>query len=149
MASTRKIGEKVPLAVVGKDGTKVGSDGTENTMTDDERQTAIQQLNDQLKSLRQQVETLSGSLARAGTRAGKAVAHGATAASDIVTDTVRTYPFYAILAASAAAFVLGRMSVTPTASASDRAYDMLRHRLRDIASQIPPHLFDSIRSSIR
>jgi hypothetical protein len=41
------------------------------------------------------------------------------------------------------------MSVTPTASASDRAYDMLRHRLRDIASQIPPHLFDSIRSSIR
>lgn len=149
MASTRKIGEKVPLAVVGKDGTKVSGDGTENEMTNDERQTAIRQLNDQLKALREQVESLSGSLAKAGTKAGKAVAHGATAASDTVTTTVRTYPFYTVLAASAAAFMLGRMSAMPTESSSDRAYDLLRHRLRDIASQLPPHLFDSIRSSIR
>lgn len=149
MASTRKIGEKVPLAVVGKDGTKVGGDGTENEMTSDERQTAIRQLNDQLKALREQVESLSGSLAKAGTKAGRAVASTATAASDTVTTTVRTYPFYAVLAASAAAFLLGRMSAMQPASTPDRAYDLLRHRLRDVASQIPPHLFDSIRSSIR
>jgi sorbitol-specific phosphotransferase system component IIBC len=144
-----KIGEKVPLAVVGKDGTKVGDDGQENMMTNEERQTAIQQLSEQLKALREQVETLSGSLAKMGNKAGRAVAHSAGAATDTVTTTVRTYPFYAVLAASAAAFVLGRLSVASTQSAPDRAYDQLRHRLRDLASHLPPNLVDSFRSSIR
>jgi ElaB/YqjD/DUF883 family membrane-anchored ribosome-binding protein len=144
-----KIGEKVPLAVVGKNGTKVGNDGRENMMTNEERQTAIQHLNEQLKALREQVETLSGSLARMGNKAGRAVAHSAGAATDTVTTTVRTYPFYAVLAASAAAFVLGRLSVAPAQSTPDRAYDQLRHRLRDLASHLPPNVVDSIRSSIR
>jgi hypothetical protein len=149
MAAATKIGEKVPLAVVGKDGTTVGDDGKENTMTNDERQTAIQQLNEQLKALRDQVETLSGSLARMGNKAGRAVAHSAGTATDTVTTTVRTYPFYAVLAASAAAFVLGRLSAAPAPSAPDRAYDQLRHRLSDLASHLPPHLLNSIRSSTR
>ena len=144
-----KIGEKVPLAVVGKDGTEVGGDGRENQMTNDERQSAIRQLNEQLKALREQVETLSGSLAKMGNKAGKAVARSAGVATDSVTTTVRTYPFYAVLAASAAAFVLGRLLATPAPSAPDRAYDQLRHRLRDLASHMPPHLVDSLRSSIR
>lgn len=144
-----KIGEKVPLAVVGKDGTEVGGDGQENQMTNDERQSAIQHLNEQLKALREQVESLSGSLAKMGNKAGRAVAHSAGTATDTVTTTVRTYPFYAVLAASAAAFVLGRLSVAPAPSVPDRAYDQLRHRLRDLASHMPPNLVDSIRSSIR
>ncbi|MDB5551360.1 MAG: hypothetical protein JWL86_1344 [Rhizobium sp.] len=144
-----KIGEKVPLAVVGKDGTEVGGDGQENQMTNDERQSAIRNLNEQLKALRDQVESLSGSLAKMGNKAGRAVAHSAGAATDTVTTTVRTYPFYAVLAASAAAFVLGRLSVPQAPSTPDRAYDQLRHRLRDLASHMPPNLVDSIRSSIR
>ena len=148
MASTPKIGEKIPLAVVGKDGTKIEDDGMKNDMTAEERRTAIQHLNDQLKTLRQQVESLSSSLAQVGTRAGKAVSHGATAATDTVTTTVRTYPFYAVLTASAVAFMLGRLSATPPQSTSDRAYDLLRDRLRDIAS-LAPGLFDSFRSHIR
>lgn len=144
-----KIGDKVPLAVVGKDGTEEGGDGQENQMNNDERQSAIQQLNDQLKSLREQVETLSGSLAKMGNKAGKAVAHSAGVATDQVTTTVRTYPFYAVLAASAAAFVLGRLLASPPQSMPDRAYGQLRHRLKDLASHVPPHLVDSIRSSIR
>lgn len=148
MASTRKIGEKIPLAVVGKEGTKVEGDGMKSEMTEEERQTAIQHLNDQLKSLRQQVESLSGTLAKVGTKAGKAVSHGATAATDTVTTTVRTYPFYAVLTASAVAFMLGRLSSTPAPTASDRAYDVLRHRLRDVANQAPG-FFDSLRSHMR
>lgn len=144
-----KIGEKVPLAVVGKDATKVSDDNQENMMTNEERQNAIQQLNEQLKALREQVETLSGSLAKMGNKAGRAVAHSASTATDTVATTVRTYPFYAVLAASAAAFVLGRLSVPSAQSAPDRAYDQLRHRLRDLASHVPPNLVDTIRSSIR
>ena len=148
MAGSRKIGEKIPLAVVNEDGTDVGGDGQENTMTNDERQTAIRQLNDQLKALREQVETLSGSLARMGGKAGRAVAGTAGAATETVTTTVRTYPFYAVLAASAAAFLLGRLSASPPPSMSERGYDQLR-RLRDLAAHLPPQVLDTLRSSIR
>ena len=117
-------------------------------MTNDERQTAIRQLNDQLKALREQVETLSGSLARMGGKAGRAVAGTAGAATETVTTTVRTYPFYAVLAASAAAFLLGRLSASPPPSLSERGYDHLR-RLRDLAAHLPPQVLDTLRSSIR
>jgi ElaB/YqjD/DUF883 family membrane-anchored ribosome-binding protein len=149
MAVGRKIGEKVPLAVVGK-GTITASDNDqENTMTDDERHTAIQQLGDQLKSLREQVESLSGSLAQIGGKAGKAVARGASVATDTVTDTVRTYPFYTVFAASAAAFLLGRLSVVQEPSYAERRYGQLRDRLSDLGSKIPPNLIEQIRSSLR
>ena len=103
MAGTRKVGEKIPLAVVGKEGITEGSENQDAAKTDAERETTIAQLTESLKTLRTQVEQLSSSLAKAGGRATKAVTHTAEAATDTVTSTVRTYPFYSVLAASAVA----------------------------------------------
>ena len=95
------------------------------------------------------VEQLSASLAEVGGRAGKAVAQTAGSATDSVTSTVRNYPFYAVLGASAAAFLLGRMSVAHPATFSDRAYGQLRDALRTAGSRLPSNIADGLRSSIR
>ena len=118
-------------------------------MTDEEKQTTIAQLNETLKSLRSQVESLSSSLAHASGKAGKAVAHGATAATDTVTTTVREYPFYAVAAASAVAFLLGRLSAPQPESFSDRAYGHLRDGWRGARDRIPGNFIDQLRSSLR
>ena len=144
MAGTRKVGEKIPLAVVGKEGITEGSENQDVAKTDAERDTTIAQLTESLKTLRSQVEQLSSSLAKAGGKATRAVGHTAEAATDTVTSTVRTYPFYSVLAASAVAFLLGRLSVTPPASVVDRSYG----RLSDLAARLPPHLMDAIRAKL-
>jgi ElaB/YqjD/DUF883 family membrane-anchored ribosome-binding protein len=141
MAGTRKVGEKIPLAVVGKDQITEASTMDD---TEDSKETTIAQLADSLKALKAQVEQLSGSLAAASGRAGKAVAQTAESATDTVTSTVRTYPFYSVLAASAAAFLIGRLTVVPQRGVADRAYD----RLSDFASRLPPHLMDAVRSRL-
>ena len=144
MAGTRKVGEKIPLAVVGKDGIKEASESEDTMKADEDRETTIAQLTESLKALRSQVEQLSSSLAKASSKATKAVGHTAEAATDTVTSTVRTYPFYSVLATAAAAFVIGRLSVVPQPGRIDRTYD----RLSDIASRLQPHLIDAIRSRI-
>jgi ElaB/YqjD/DUF883 family membrane-anchored ribosome-binding protein len=143
MAGARKVGEKIPLAVVGKDEIEEGNE--ETAMTEAEQQSTISQLTENLKALRAQVDQLSASLAHVGGKAGKAVAHGANAATDTVTETVRTYPFYTVLAASAAAFLIGRMSVSQPATFSEQ----LRDALRMAGSRLPSNIADSLRSSIR
>lgn len=149
MAGTRKVGEKIPLAVVGKDGITEDQDRDDSTMTDADRQSTIRQLTENLAALRSQLDTLSTSLAKVSGKAGKAVAHGAESATESVTSTVRAYPFYAVFAASAAAFLLGRMSVATPQTFSDRAYDQLRDVLRMASSRLPSNIVDSVRSSIR
>jgi ElaB/YqjD/DUF883 family membrane-anchored ribosome-binding protein len=147
MAGARKVGEKIPLAVVGKDEIEEGKQ--EIAMTEEDQQSTISQLTENLKALRAQVDQLSTSLAHVGGKAGRAVAHGANAATDTVTDTVRTYPFYSVLAASAAAFLIGRMSVSQPATFSDRAYGQLRDALRMAGSRLPSNIADTLRSSMR
>jgi ElaB/YqjD/DUF883 family membrane-anchored ribosome-binding protein len=105
----------------------------------------IAQLSESLKALKAQVEQLSGSVAAAGGRAGKAVADSASVAADTMTSTVRTYPFYSVLAASAVAFIIGRLTVVPQRGVADRTYD----RFADLASKLPPHLLDALRSKLR
>jgi hypothetical protein len=145
MAGTRKVGEKIPLAVVGKDGITDASENEDSMKTDEERESTIAQLTESLKALRTQVEQLSGSLAKASGKATRAVGHTAGTTADTVTSTVRAYPFYSVLAASAAAFLIGRLSVVPQSSRLDRTYD----RLSDLASRLQPHLVDAIRSKMR
>lgn len=142
MAGTRKVGEKIPLAVVSKDGIKEASENQDDTDMAEERETTIAQLTESLKTLRAQVEQLSGALASASGKATRAVTHTAEAATDTVTSTVRTYPFYSVLAASAAAFLLGRLSAAPPRSTADRTYD----RFSDVVSRLQPHVMDAIRS---
>lgn len=145
MAGTRKAGEKIPLAVVGKDGITAASENEDGMSSDEVRDTTIAQLTESLKSLRSQVDQLSSSLAKASGKATKAVADTAGAATDSVTSTVRAYPFYSVLAASAAAFLLGRLSVAPPPrSLTDRTYD----RLSDLASHLPPNLIEAIRAKL-
>jgi hypothetical protein len=90
------------------------------------------------------VEQLSSSLAQASGKATRAVTQTAGVASDTVTSTVRTYPFYSVLAASAVAFLLGRLFAPPPTSPAGRTYD----RLSDLASRLPPHLVDAIRARL-
>jgi len=142
MAGTRKVGEKIPLAVVGKDGIKDASENEDGMKADGEHETTVAQLTESLKALRAQVEQLSGSLAKASSKATKAVSHTAGTATNTVTSTVRTYPFYSVLAASAAAFLIGRLSVAPQSGRFDQTYD----RLSDLVSRLQPHLIDAIRS---
>lgn len=142
MAGTRKVGEKIPLAVVGKDRITEAEDMEK---TEEITDNTVSQLAENLKALKAQVEQLSNSLAAASSRAGKAVADTAGVATDTVTSTVRTYPFYSVLAASAAAFLIGRLTVLPPQSVADRTYD----RLSDLASRLPPHLMDAVRSRLR
>jgi ElaB/YqjD/DUF883 family membrane-anchored ribosome-binding protein len=149
MAGTRKAGEKIPLAVVGKDGIKEETENQEATMTDNERQTTIAELSENLQALRAQVDSLSGSLAEATGKAGKAMADTAGAAAGTVTSTVRTYPFYTVFAASAVAFLLGRLSAAQPETFSDRAYGQVRDALRGAGARIPSHLVDSLKSSLR
>lgn len=141
MAGTRKVGEKIPLAVVGKDRITEADDMNK---TEDDHDATISQLSESLKSLKAQVEQLSSSLAAASSRAGKAVVDTAGVATDTVTSTVRTYPFYSVLAASAVAFLIGRLTVVPQRGIADRTYD----RLSDLASRLPPHLMDAVRSRL-
>jgi ElaB/YqjD/DUF883 family membrane-anchored ribosome-binding protein len=143
MAGTRKVGEKIPLAVVSKDGIKEDSQQQDSSMTEDERQTTISQLTENLKALRSQVEQLSSSLAQVSGKAGRAVADGAGTATDAVATTVRTYPFYAVMAASAAAFLLGRLTVSPERGVADRAYD----RLHDLAGRLQPYIVEAMRAT--
>jgi len=142
MAGTRKVGDKIPLAVVGEDGVSEGSEKENTVKADAGRETTIAQLSENLKALRTQVEQLSSSLATASGKATRAVSHSAEVATDSVTSTVRTYPFYSVLAASAVAFLLGRMSVAPPRSMADSTYD----RILDVVSRLPPHLMDAIRT---
>jgi ElaB/YqjD/DUF883 family membrane-anchored ribosome-binding protein len=143
MAGTRKVGEKIPLAVVGKDGINETPESEDGMKVDEE--TTIAQLTESLKALRTQVEQLSGSLAKASGKATKAVSHAAEATTDTVTSTVREYPFYSVLAASAAAFLIGRLSVVQQPSKVDRTYD----RLSDLVSRLQPQLVDAVRSRLR
>jgi ElaB/YqjD/DUF883 family membrane-anchored ribosome-binding protein len=145
MAGTRKVGEKIPLAVVGKDSiTEASGDPRPTKGDEDERDATIAQLTENLKALRAQVEQLSRSLTKAGGKATKAVTHSAEVATDTLTSTVRTYPFYSVLAASAAAFLLGRLTVAPPRSIADRAYD----RFSDMAARLPPNLLDAVRARL-
>ena len=132
------------FAVVGKDGISEGSEKENAVNADAERETTIAQLTESLKTLKAQVEQLSGSLAAASGKATRAVSHSAEVATDSVTATVRSYPFYSVLAASAVAFLLGRASVAPPRSMADRTYD----RISDLASRLPPHLMDAIRTRL-
>jgi ElaB/YqjD/DUF883 family membrane-anchored ribosome-binding protein len=145
MAGTRKVGDKIPLAVVGKDSITEASGDPRPTKGDEgERDATIAQLTENLKALRAQVEQLSRSLTKAGGKATKAVTQSAEVATDTLTSTVRTYPFYSVLAASAVAFLLGRLTVAPPRSIADRAYD----RFSDMAARLPPNLLDAVRARL-
>ena len=142
MAGTRKVGEKIPLAVVGKD---QSTEADDMEKTSEEREATVARLTESLHALRAQVDQLSGSLAAATGRAGRAVADGAGIASDTMKSTVRAYPLSSVLAATAAAFLIGRLTAVSERSAGDRTYD----RLADLASRLPPHLVDAVRSRLR
>jgi ElaB/YqjD/DUF883 family membrane-anchored ribosome-binding protein len=145
MAGTRKVGEKIPLAVVGKDGISEASEHAERGTDDAERETTIAQLTESLKALRAQVEQLSATIARASGKATDAVTQSAAVATDAVSSTVRTYPFYSVLAASAAAFLLGRLSAAPPRSVTERNFD----RIAGLASRLPPQMMDAIRARLQ
>lgn len=142
MAGASKVGEKIPLAVVGKDRI---TEAHEMDKTDETSDTTISQLAENLRTLKAQVDQLSNSLAAAGSRASKAVADSAGAATDQVTSTVRTYPFYSILAASAAAFLIGRLTAVPPRGVADTTYD----RLSDLVTRLQPHVVDAVRARLR
>lgn len=145
MAAVRKNQEATPLSVVTRGVKGSNQENQEIDMTDTDHETTIDQLRETLRGLRLQVEQLSQSMVEIGDRAGKTVVGGVVAGKDSAVSAVQTHPFYAILAASAVAFVLGRLSVTPERGVAERTYD----RLHDMASRLDPRLIDAVRARLR
>jgi ElaB/YqjD/DUF883 family membrane-anchored ribosome-binding protein len=134
---------------------------------------AMQDITEQLRALREQVQALQATTGQIASQAGKVVASGARMASDKVGEnarvagdkaiagakvagekvatTVETYPISAVLIASGVAFLLGRMttSVYHEPSYAESTFDSLRSRLGDLSSRLPPHLKSALRSSLR
>lgn len=165
MARSPKLGDAIPLSVVGKDGVESAEDTVSDAieMAEDTAGTMMQDLSAQINSLREQVQSLQASTAEMATKAGKAVASGARAAGETVasgarvagdkaTTTIETYPISSVLIVAGAAFLLGRLSshaAYSQPSFQERTLDQLKHRLHDLSSRLPPHLLDSLRSSLR
>lgn len=141
MAAVRKNQEATPLSVVTRGVKGSNQENQEIDMAENDNETTIDQLRETLKGLRLQVEQLSQSMAKIGDRATKTVVAG----KDSAVSAVETHPFYAIFAASAVAFALGRLSVTPERGVAERTYD----RLHDMASRLDPRLVEAIRARMR
>jgi len=177
MARSAKPGDGFPLTVVRKEN-PVPEDNRKEIENAAEavRDTASKTMEDiaeQLKALRQQVQALQSSSAEIAAQAGKMVASsarvagdkiasgareagdkvasGARVAGEKVTTTVEHYPFSAVLVAAGAAFLLGRMSASSYSQPSyaESTLDQLKHRLHDLSSRLPPHLKSALRSSLR
>lgn len=145
MATERASRKQGPLSVVERGDQRNDREGQDVNMAEVERETTIAQLRDTLKGLRAQVEQLSQSVAEIGDRAGKKVVDGVTAGKDTTVAAVESHPFYAILAASAAAFLLGRLTVTPERGIAERTYG----RLHDLALGLEPRITEALRSRTR
>lgn len=177
MVKSPKPGEGFPLSVVRKETNVAENDQTTiqnaaDAVKDTSNQ-AIQDIAEQLKALREQVQSLQATTADIAAKAGQVVASGAKVAGDKVaegaraagdkavagakvagekvTTTVETYPISALLVASATAFLLGRLSASAyhQPSYTESTMDSLRHRLGDLSSRLPPHLKSALRSSLR
>jgi ElaB/YqjD/DUF883 family membrane-anchored ribosome-binding protein len=135
---------------------------------------AMQDITEQLKALKEQVQALQATTTQLASQAGKVVASGARMAGDKVgenariagdkaiagakvagekvTTTVETYPISAVLIASGVAFLLGRMTTSAyhhEPSYTESTFDSLRSRLSDLSSRLPPNLKSALRSSLR
>lgn len=178
MARAPKLGDTIPLSVVRKENAVPQPDQKQNPAAGEAdggnaANKAIQDIAEQLKALREQVQSLQAATGQIASQAGKAVASGARAAGgkvagsaraagdkavsgakaagDTVTTTVETYPMSALLIASGVAFLLGRMSASANhePSYTESTFDSLRSRLGDLSSRLPPHLKSALRSSLR
>ena len=164
MARSPKLGDAIPLSVVGKDAVESAEDKMSDVAerVDDTAHTMIEDLSAQIKTLRQQVQSLQASTTEIAAKAGKAVASGARVAGETVasgarvagdkaTNTIETYPISSVLIAAGAAFLLGRLTSQTYSPPSfqERTLDQLKHRLQDLSSRLPPHLLDSLKSSSR
>lgn len=164
MARSPKLGDAIPLSVVGKDAVESAEDKMSDLAetVDENAHTMVQDLSEQIRSLREQVQSLQASTTAMAARAGKAVASGARtagetvasgarAAGDKATNTIETYPISSVLIVAAAAFLLGRLTSQTYSAPSfqDRTLDQLKHRLQDLSSRLPPHLLESLKSSLR
>jgi ElaB/YqjD/DUF883 family membrane-anchored ribosome-binding protein len=179
MARTPKLGDKIPFSVVHKENAVPESDQNQNAPAgaaegiENTANKAIQDIAEQLKALKEQVQALQATSGQVASQAGKVVASGARMAGDKVSEnaraagdraiagakvagekvatTVETYPISALLIASGVAFLLGRMSASAyhEPSYAESTFDGLRSRLGDLSSRLPPHLKSALRSSLR
>lgn len=179
MARSSKPGDSFPFSLVGKENPVPDTNESIQNAADAAKQTSnqtIQDIAEQLKALREQVQALQTTTADIASRTGKVVASsarvaggkvaeearaagdkavaGAKAAGQTVTSTVEAYPLSAVLIASATAFLLGRLTALPSyeptySDRAERALDGLRERLHDLSSRLPPNLKSALRSSLR
>lgn len=176
MARSPKLGDTIPLSVVRKENAVPQSDQNQTPAAEAvENATgkAIQDIAEQIRALKEQVQALQATTGQIASQAGKVMASGARVAGDKVsegariagdkavsgakvagekvTTTVETYPISALLIASGVAFLLGRISGSAFSQPSytESTFDSLRSRLGDLSSRLPPHLKSALRSSLR
>lgn len=151
MARASKIGDTVPLAVVGR------QDAREQPAEADKTAEG----NDVLASLadlRGQVQALKEALASAQSTARSTVSTAASYASSNARSAVRTYPLSAIVLGALAGVIIGRMTGARATSVmrhvgmavrESGALDDLRHSLADLAHELPGQIKASLRSALR
>ena len=109
----------------------------------------IESLREELATLKESMSDLSGRASGMTTRAGRAVADGASAATARVSSTVETYPLSTVFVVSALAFVAGRFTASQTsASTSQRALDHLWSGFNDLSARVQPYIKEA-RHAIR
>jgi ElaB/YqjD/DUF883 family membrane-anchored ribosome-binding protein len=177
MARSSKPGDSFPLSVVRKENSV--PENVQNDVADaadvvkDTASKAMAEIAEQIKALREQVQTLQATTSEIASQAGKVVASSARVASDKVTEgariagdkavaeakvaservssTVEAYPISAVLIASVTAFLLGRISASAHSQPTytEGALDQLKQKLHDLSGRLPPHLKSALRSSLR
>jgi ElaB/YqjD/DUF883 family membrane-anchored ribosome-binding protein len=175
MAKSTIPGESFPLSLVRKENPMSEPDQKIQTVADAAKETssqAIQDIANQIKALREQIQVLqsttadiaatAGHVVASGARAtgekvaegariaGSSAVSGARAAGERVTTTVETYPVATVLIASAVAFLLGRASAPYPShpSYAESAFDGLKNRLSDLSERLPSNLKSALRSSL-
>ena len=111
--------------------------------------TMMQDVAQQIKALREQVQALQSNVAGLGAKVGKSVADGARATEARVSGTVETYPMWSVLVASLAGFVVARAVMVRPEPAHEDRIENLKSQLQALASQLPTHLKDRLRSTLR
>jgi ElaB/YqjD/DUF883 family membrane-anchored ribosome-binding protein len=150
----RSIGNTTPLSVVAKDPEEPENAAPDVSTEDDnkdaaERVSVSDDIAARLGELKAQVRTLKTSMAAAQKAVTATVSNTANVASENSRLAVRTYPISSIVLAGLVGVIVGRLSTSNRTPVYEGAFDELRNSLTTLATELPPQIKASLRSSLR
>lgn len=152
MASKPRSGDSIPLSVVSKhadareNGVSEAESGNESADQSD-RVSMADDISARLRELREQVQTLKASIADAQQALISTVSDATVTAGENSRATVRAYPISSIVIAGLLGIVIGRLSSRRT-TIHEGTFDEWRNRLTNLATELPPQIKASLRSTL-